>query len=94
MIVGWLVPLVVLVVPAVHCHELVVTVSLVGVLVVEAASWMFVAGGGWSSGLVGGMMAVDGHCHCFLRFCLFIHERHRERGRDTAEGEAGSPQGA
>ena len=30
----------------------------------------------------------------FLRFYLFIHERHRERGRDTGEGEAGSVQGA
>ena len=26
-------------------------------------------------------------------YCLFIHERHRERGRDK-EGEAGSSQGA
>ena len=31
----------------------------------------------------------------FLRFYLFIHERHTERGRETqAEGEAGSMQGA
>ena len=29
-----------------------------------------------------------------LRFYLFIHERHRERGRDKAEEEAGSMQGA
>ena len=34
-------------------------------------------------------------CCCFvLRFYLFIHERRRERGRDTAEGEAGSLQKA
>ena len=30
----------------------------------------------------------------FLRFSLFIHEKHRERGRDMAEGEADSMQGA
>ena len=31
----------------------------------------------------------------FLRFYLFIHERHRERGRDTGrEREAGSMQGS
>ena len=30
----------------------------------------------------------------FLRSYLFVHERHRERGRDQAEGEAGSMQGA
>ena len=29
----------------------------------------------------------------FKRFYLFIHERHTEIGRDTGEGEAGSPQG-
>ena len=31
----------------------------------------------------------------YLRFCLFIHERHREREAETqAEGEVGSMQGA
>ena len=30
----------------------------------------------------------------FLKMYLFIHERHREKGREKAEGEAGSPGGA
>ena len=34
------------------------------------------------------------HRSFFLRFYLFIHQRHTERGRDTAEGEADSPQEA
>ena len=38
---------------------------------------------------------VSFHCLSFLRFYLFIHERHAEREAETkAEGEAGSLQGA
>ena len=33
-------------------------------------------------------------CFFFLRFYLFMHERHRERGRDTGRGRNGLPVGS